>query len=281
MMKNKDYNNINISLSDSVALITLNRPSSLNALSEDLLNELEAILIDIENDKDVLIFIITGANRDDGRPCFSAWADIKNRKMTSSPKGEPLAHTIDGMRDLGNEVFPKNQSRYNEVFTMLENMQTPSIAALDGICTTGGLELILSCDMRVVGTAVEISDWHTKNLQAIGGAGVTSRLPKLIGAAKAKEMLWTGKVINADEAVAIGLANQKFSSEKLIEEAMSIASTISSMSPFAISASKAVINKSQDQSTQDSIRFAQVWSALIAAQKEDSTSLPPPHPLND
>ncbi len=61
-MKNKDYNNINISLSDSVALITLNRPSSLNALSEDLLNELEEILIDIENDKDVLIFIITVAN---------------------------------------------------------------------------------------------------------------------------------------------------------------------------------------------------------------------------
>ena len=280
-MKIQDYNNINVSLSDSVALITLNRPSSLNALSEDLLNELETILIDIENDKDILIFIITGANREDGRPCFSAGADIKNRKMTSSPKGEPLAHTIDGMRDLGNEVFPKNQSRYNEVFTMLENMQTPSIAALDGICTTGGLELILSCDMRVVGTAVEISDWHTKNLQAIGGAGVTSRLPKLVGAAKAKEMLWTGKVINADEAVVIGLANQKFSSEKLIEEAMSIASTISSMSPFAISASKAVINKSQDQSTQDSIRFAQIWSALIAAQKEDSASSPPPHPLND
>ncbi|MDG1990044.1 MAG: enoyl-CoA hydratase-related protein [Dehalococcoidia bacterium] len=280
-MKIQDYNNINLSLSDSVALITLNRPSSLNALSEDLLNELEAILIDIENDKDILIFIITGANREDGRPCFSAGADIKNRKMTSSPKGEPLAHTIDGMRDLGNEVFPKNQSRYNEVFTMLENMQTPSIAALDGICTTGGLELILSCDMRIVGAAVEISDWHTKNLQAIGGAGVTSRLPKLVGPSKAKEILWTGKIVNADEAVAIGLANQKFSSEKLIEEAMSLATTVASMSPFAISASKAVINKSHHQSTQDSIRFAQIWSALIAAQKEDQASLPPPHPLND
>jgi enoyl-CoA hydratase len=278
-MKIKKYANIEFEIEDSIAIITLNRPKSLNALSMDLIDELESILMEIEANKDIHVFIITGSNRTDGRPNFCAGADIKNREMNSSPSGEPLLHTIDALREFSAELVLQHQSRYNHVFTYLENMSTPSIAVVDGICTTGGLELILSCDLRIVGEAVEISDWHTKNLQVIGGAGATTRLPKLINASKAKEILWTGKIVRTNEAVDIGLANMQFSSKKLLEESKIIAKNIASMSPYAISASKVVVNKASEQSTQESIRFAQVWSALIAAQKEANNADLPKNPL--
>ncbi len=271
--------NIIIDIKDSVALITLNRPKSLNALSMELIDEFFVGIQQLEKDNNVHVIVITGANREDGRPCFCAGADIKNRTMSNSPAGEPLEHTLDGLRDYANEMSPEHQSRYNEVFSYLANLSTPTIAAVDGICTTGGLELILSCDLRFVGQSVQISDWHTKNLQAIGGAGVTTRLPKLIGIAKAKEILWSGRIVEAEEAVQIGLANQQFDSKILLEEVMNFAIQISQMSPYAISASKAVINKAHEQSTQENIRLAQVWSALIAAQKEANDSSPPSHPL--
>ena len=271
--------NIKIDMNDAVAIITLNRPKSLNALSMELIDEFFVAIQQLEKDDKIFVVIVTGANRDDGRPCFCAGADIKDRKMSNSPKGEPLEHTLDGLRDYANEMSPEHQSRYNEVFSYLANMSMPTIAAVDGICTTGGLELILSCDIRFVGEAVQISDWHTKNLQAIGGAGVTTRLPKLINAAKAKEILWSGRIVDANEAVDIGLANQKFDSNELLAESIKFAEQIAQMSPYAISASKAVINKANEQSAQENIRLAQVWSALIAAQKEANDSSPPSHPL--
>jgi enoyl-CoA hydratase/carnithine racemase len=273
--------NIKIDIKKSIAIVTLNRPKSLNALSMELIDEFYTAIKQLEKDKNVLVIIITGANREDGRPCFCAGADIKNRNMSNSPKGEPLEHTLDGLRDYANAVSPEHQSKYNEVFSFLANISTPTIAAVDGICTTGGLELILACDLRFVGEDVQISDWHTKNLQAIGGAGVTTRLPKLINIAKAKEILWSGRVVKADEAVHIGLANQKFDSQSLLNETIKFAEQISEMSPYAISASKAVINKANEQNTQENIGLAQVWSALIAAQKESNDSSPPSHPLGN
>lgn len=260
--------------------LTLNRPEALNALSPVLLEELNAALRDAEADPETRVLLITGAPRGGGRPNFSAGADLKaSGGPSQSPAGEPLAHTLDAARELASGVGPAHQSRFNEVFGYLERMSTPSIAVVDGICTTGGLELILACDLRVVGEAVQISDWHTKNLAAIGGAGVTTRLPRLIGAGRAKEMLWTGRPVGGDEAVRIGLANSVHPSAELLDRAKELASSIAAMSPFAVAASKAVVNASAQQETQESIRYAELWSSLIALQKEAAGTPPPPSPL--
>ncbi|MQC19431.1 MAG: enoyl-CoA hydratase/isomerase family protein [Chloroflexi bacterium] len=260
--------------------LTLNRPEALNAMSPMLLEELDAALRAAEADPETRVVLVTGAPRGAGRPNFSAGADIKASGVPSaSPPGEPLAHTLDAARELASGVGPAHQSRFNEVFGYLERMSTPSIAVVDGICTTGGLELILACDLRVVGEAVEISDWHTKNLAAIGGAGVTTRLPRLIGAGRAKEMLWTGRAVGGDEAVRIGLANAVHPSADLLARAKDLALGIAAMSPFAVAASKAVVNASAQQETQESIRYAEMWSSLIALQREASGTPPPPSPL--
>ncbi len=260
--------------------LTLNRPEALNAMSPVLLEELDAALRDAEADAETRVVLITGAPRGEGRPNFSAGADLKASGGPSpSPAGEPLAHTLDAARELASGTGPSHQSRFNEVFSYLEGMSTPSIAVVDGICTTGGLELILACDLRVVGEAVQISDWHTKNLAAIGGAGVTTRLPRLIGAGRAKELLWTGRPVGADEALRIGLANAVHPSADLLARAKDLASEIAAMSPFAVAASKAVVNASAQQETQESIRYAELWSSLIAAQKEATGTPPPPSPL--
>ena len=264
-----------------ILTVTLNRPEVLNAMSPVLLDELDAALHGAEADAEVRVVLITGAPRGSGRPNFSAGADIKaSGGPSASPAGEPLAHTLDAAREIAQGVGPEHQSRFNGVFGYLERMSTPSIAAVDGICTTGGLELILACDLRLVGEAAQISDWHTKNLAAIGGAGVTTRLPKLIGAARAKEMLWTGRPVGAEEAVRIGLANAVHPSEVLLDRARELALEIAAMSAFAIAASKAVVSAAAQQQTEEGIRYAELWSSLIALQKEASGTPPPPSPLS-
>ncbi len=263
-----------------ILTVTLNRPEVLNAMSPVLLDELEAALHDAEADAETRVVLITGAPRGPGRPNFSAGADIKaSGGPSASPAGEPLAHTLVAAREIAQGVGPEHQSRFNGVFGYLERMSTPSIAVVDGICTTGGLELILACDLRLVGEAAQISDWHTKNLAAIGGAGVTTRLPKLIGAARAKEMLWTGRPIGAEEAVRIGLANAMHASEALLDRARELALEIAAMPAFAIAASKAVVSAASEQETEQGIRYAELWSSLIALQKESSGTPPPPSPL--
>lgn len=263
-----------------ILTLTLNRPEALNALSPVLLEELDTALRESEADAETRVVLIAGAPRGGGRPNFSAGADLKaSGGPSASPPGEPLAHTLDAARELASGVGPAHQSRFNVVFGYLERMSTPSIAVVDGICTTGGLELILACDLRVVGEAAQISDWHTRNLAAIGGAGVTTRLPKLVGAARAKEMLWTGRTVGAEEAVRIGLANAVHPSGELLEHAKELAREIAAMSPFAVAASKAVVNASAQQETQESIRYAELWSSLIALQKEATGTPPPPSPL--
>jgi len=114
---------------------------------------------------------------------------------------------------------------------------------------------------------------------AIGGAGVTTRLPRLIGAGRAKEMLWTGRPVGGDEAVRIGLANSVHPSAELLDRAKELANSIAAMSPFAVAASKAVVNASAQQETQESLRYAELWSSLIAMQKEATGMPPPPSPL--
>ena len=248
-----------------ILTVTLNRPEVLNAMSPVLLDELEAALHDAEADAETRVVLITGAPRGPGRPNFSAGADIKaSGGPSASPAGEPLAHTLVAAREIAQGVGPEHQSRFNGVFGYLERMSTPSIAVVDGICTTGGLELILACDLRLVGESAQISDWHTKNLAAIGGAGVTTRLPKLIG---------------AEEAVRIGLANAMHASEALLDRARELALEIAAMPAFAIAASKAVVSAASEQETEQGIRYAELWSSLIALQKESSGTPPPPSPL--
>ncbi len=249
----------------AVGIITLNRPERLNAFSSGLQQELDGLLDELEKRDQVRCVIITGAPRADGRPCFSAGADMKQMAESGTaslrldmigktPEEAILASIQDGAEG-ADSLGPLPLSR-------VYRFSKPLIAAVDGICTAGGLELAMCCDLRIVAETAQISDLHMKNLGRLGGAGVQTRLPQLVGLAKAKEIIWTGIPIDGREAYRIGWANQVCASDELMDRAKSLAKTLASMNPFGMRVSKVVLNASLSQTTYESLRFADLLHLL-------------------
>ena len=258
-----------------VALITLNRPQRLNALSKQLQEELWRVLDEVEEDDEVRAMVFTGASRPDGRPCFSAGADL--REMAEEREGSAssgLAGLVKAMMDRGFEP------RLAGVCSRLETMGRPSIAAIDGVCTAGGLELALACDIRVVSETAQISDLHIKNLGSIGGAGVTTRLARTVGRAWAKEIMFTGQPLNGQEAVRIGLANHVFPPNKMVEGALALARQFAGMRPQALAMAKAAMNAAMDLDMERALRYSYIGAAALPAiegARAFAQKQPPPH----
>jgi enoyl-CoA hydratase/carnithine racemase len=218
-----------------IAILRLNRPDRLNALNGPLLAELTSAIRKIKRDDEIRAFLVTGAPRRDGRPCFSAGDDLKEAQAGDMPPGNP------GFR----------------LTNMIDDCWKPSIAVIDGICTTGALEIAMACHLRVVGESAQISDWHLKRLGAgIGGWGASTRLPRLVGLAKAREIILTGMVVEGAEAVRIGLANRVVPSERLFDEAMTMARAIAAMSTEGVRITQAHLSRTLDLSKEESLGFA-------------------------
>ena len=220
-----------------IARVTINRPDRMNALNRVFFQEMAEIVEKIEKDDDILAWLITGGPRADGRPCFSAGVDLKGRTETG-PTPPWLA---------------------NSVINAIDDMLKPSIAVADGVCTTGGMELLMSCDFRVAAETAQFSDWHLKRLgNGLGAWGASTRLPRLVGVQKAKEILLTGIPIDGREAHRIGLVNRVTTSENLLEEALSIARPITQMRPEGVKITLAFLQSSQELDKQEAIRWAAV-----------------------
>ncbi len=245
-----------------IAILRLNRPDRMNALNGALLAELIQAVRAIKRDDDIHVFLVTGAPRSDGRPCFSAGDDLKEAEAGEAPPGNP------GFR----------------LTNLIDDCWKPSIAVVDGVCTTGALEIAMACHLRVVGERAQISDWHLKRLGAgIGGWGASTRLPRLVGLAKAREIILTGMVVDGHEAVRLGLANRVVPSERLLEEAMSMARAIAEMSPSGVRTTQAHLSRTLDLSKEESlgfakqvreimqrgVRFQDVASGALAARERD------------
>ncbi len=198
---------------DGIAVVTLDRPQRLNAISGQVLVELEKVVDEIEADDGVRVFLLTGGPRPDGRPCFSAGFDLK-----AVTEGVPVE------RQIGRRVTDR-----------IDDLLKPSIAVIDGICSTGGAELAVCCDLRIVGASLQLSDWHLKNLgTGLGAWGASTRWARLIGVQKTKELFLTGRVIDADEAVRIGWAVASHPSEQLMDAALETAGRIAGMNPGGV-----------------------------------------------
>jgi len=208
-----------------ICLITLNRPDKLNALNATLLNELQKALQFCANSEKCRAIIITGSGK-----AFAAGADIAQLHEQNAQTGADFA-------------------RFGQaIFTELEYMTKPVIAAVNGFALGGGCELALACQMRFASPMAKFGQPEV-NLGIIPGYGGTQRLTKLVGSAQATELILTGNIINADEALRIGLVNRLFTAESLLEECMKIAELIASKAPLAISASIAAIRSSIDLNT--------------------------------
>jgi len=240
------YQTIIYEKEENIALITLNRPDSLNALNLKLAQELEQVADEIAADESVRVVIITGAGR-----AFSAGADIKEMMSpetaslgTQLAKGKPLTF-----------------------FSKIENLDKPVIGAINGLAIGGGCELALVCDMRIASTAARFGFGEIK-IGVIPAGGGTVRSPRLIGIAKAKEMLFFGDPIDAEEAYRLGLVNKVVPPESLLDEAKKWANTLSQRPPLALKAAKSCVNVGMQMPLSAAIDF-EAREAAILFKTED------------
>lgn len=223
-----NYETIILEEKGHVCLITLNRPDKLNALNAILLTELQKALQFCANSELCRVIIITGA----GPKAFAAGADIAQLHKQNAETGADFA-------------------RFGQsIFTELEYLNKPVIAAVNGFALGGGCELALACHMRFAAPQAKFGQPEV-NLGIIPGYGGTQRLTTLVGRAQSMELILSGAIIDSEEALRIGLINKIFSSETLIDECMKIAELIASKAPLAISASLKAIRAAEDLGTQE------------------------------
>lgn len=203
-----------------LGFVTINRPKVLNALNAEVLIELDKIITMLYNDKEIDVVIITGA----GEKAFVAGADISEMKDKSPQESYTFARQ-------GQVLFQR-----------IQDLPQPTIAAINGFAFGGGCELAMSCDMRIATDKAKFGQPEVA-LGIIPGFGGTQRLPRLIGRAKAMELIITGRTINASEALELGLVNKVVTTESLMAETVSLADLILSKGPYAIRQAKVAINK--------------------------------------
>ncbi|MBK5253081.1 MAG: enoyl-CoA hydratase/isomerase family protein [Peptostreptococcaceae bacterium] len=216
------YNNIKFEKNEGLATVTINRPKAMNALNEDVLNELLIVFHSIAKDDDVKAVIVTGEGK-----AFVAGADIAQMSKLSALEGRK-------MMSLGHEVM-----------NYIENIEKPVIAAVNGFALGGGCELSLACDIRIASTKAKFGQPEV-GLGIIPGFGGTQRLARLVGKGMAKYLIMTAEIIGADEAYRIGLVEKLVEPEELIDTAVKTARTIMSKAPIAVGTAITAINKGFD-----------------------------------
>lgn len=245
-----------------VAVVTLNRPHRLNAMSRKMQDEFEQVLNTIENDADIRVIVITGAPRPDGRPCFCAGEDLY--EIADLPE-ESKAEQLEGLIHVWRGASYGNKAA--DLARRIERMTKPSIAAVDGVCTAAGLELALACDIRLVSETAWITDVEIKNLGGVGAAGVPVRLARMVGAGMAKQLVFTGEPIDGQQAVRIGWANSVHSPELLLDEAKVLARKIGSKRAEALAIAKAMIDYAADQTLDESLRSSYVAALPLVGRE--------------
>lgn len=218
------YNQISYQVEGPMALLTINRPEKHNAISLETLEELHEAVSSAERDEQVRVLTITGA----GGRAFASGSDLNEVKHRDFRKAlEPI---VQGLAD------------------QLERLPKPSIAAIDGICMGGGLEVALGCDLRIATPKSRFATPEGK-LGIIPGGGATARLPRIVGRGWGMEMLLMGEPITAEQALRIGLVTRIVEEDDLLNEAKRMAEHIASFAPFVPHTMKMMVNFGMEAST--------------------------------
>lgn len=204
---------------EHIAVISLNRPNAANAMSQQLLIELQQAVNDITNNETIFCTILTA----EGDKAFCAGADLKERRGMNDHE------VIQAVKQIGDTVLK------------VEQLPMPVIAALNGVAFGGGLELALGCDLRIAADHIQLGLTET-SLAIIPGAGGTQRLPRLIGIGQAKKLIYTSKRLNATEAKEYGIVEEIVPKNELLQEAVDLANSIVKNGPIALQQAKIAIN---------------------------------------
>ena len=230
-----------------VGIITLNRPKQLNAISFQLKAEVTAAMDEIEKDDEVKAVILTG-----GPKAFCAGADIKERS---------------GVTRTQREYYFSQRKTHFDFYGKIENCEKPVIAAVSGVAVGGGCEIALACDLRIASDTARFGTPEVK-LGAIPAGGGTQRLPRIIGITKAKELIFTGDFIDAQEAYRLGLVNKVVPVDQLMEAAMAMATRIAEHPPMAVRFAKRAINAGMQMDLVSGLDY-ETYCATLLTTSED------------
>ncbi len=234
----------------NVALVTFNRPKALNALNTQVNLALIDTLARAEDDADVKVVVLTGA----GEKAFVAGADIKEMQSLGAVEARQFALNA------------------RKAVERIYHLKKPVIAAVNGFCFGGGLEYALACDFRVASDNAKFA-LPEITLGIIPGSAGTQRLPRLIGMGKAKEMIYSGLVVGAQEALHLGLVNYVFGKESLVAEATAIAGKIAVRSGVALALAKSSINRGAEADIDTAHMFEIDCFALCFTTEEQKNAM--------
>jgi enoyl-CoA hydratase/carnithine racemase len=234
----------------TAAVVTLARPEQLNAIDWDMLRALDAALDEVAARTAVCAVLVTGAGR-----AFSAGGDLKSYMTLQR---DPI-------------LFPRFVADIHRVFDRLRRLPVPAIALVNGVAAAGGLELILNCDLVLVARSARIGDGHL-NFGQMGGGGVLTLLPRMIGLQRAAELIFTGRFLSADEAVAWGLALRAVEDDALLGAGLDLAAMVATKSPLAIANAKDVLQTlwCSNGDVSGGLRFELERDAVYCLTSEDA-----------
>jgi enoyl-CoA hydratase len=202
-------------------VLTLNRPGTLNPLDSEMVAGLAAGLEELDADPTIRMILLTGAGR-----AFCAGGDL--RKYVELQK-DPVA-------------WPRIMETNHRMFAQIRSVSKPVVALINGVTVAGGLELLVSCDFAYAAQSAKIGDGHLRFGQ-MGGAGALAILPRVIGPARARELVFSGELLDAAEALDVGLVNKVIPDDKLLEAGLDFARLVASRSPLAVANARFVINE--------------------------------------
>ncbi|MFA7572509.1 MAG: short-chain-enoyl-CoA hydratase [Lutispora sp.] len=214
-----EFKNLSLTQDGRVAILAINRPNALNALNRSVLMELDAALDDLEKNQEIYVIVLTGEGK-----AFVAGADIEEMKDMTPEEAKKFA-------ELGSRVFKK-----------IETIDKPVIAAVNGYALGGGCELAMACDIIIAGEKAKFGQPEV-GLGITPGFGGTQRLPRIVGTKIAKELLFTGEIIGAEEAERIGLVNKVVPQQMSLQTAIEMGKSIASKGQIAVRNCKTAVNR--------------------------------------
>jgi enoyl-CoA hydratase len=230
---------------EGIATITLNRPEALNSFSKELVAEVLQAVEEARADENVRVVILTGA----GEKAFSAGADIKAMIGMTALKARELSL-------MGEKLC-----------LAFENLEKPVVAAINGYALGGGMEVSMSCDIRIASESAKMGQTEV-NIGLIPGWGGTQRLTRLVGPAKAKELVFSGKIIDAKTAEQLGIVNMVAPADKFRENVRQFALDLAAKAPVALKVAKALINKGADMSLDSALELEREGFGVVASTED-------------
>ena len=240
-----NYNNILFEIKNHIAVVTINRPDKLNALNGQTIDELEDVFHSVKNDPDVFVVVVTGS----GEKAFVAGADISE---------------LNKLNVLSAKEFSE---KGNKVFRMIEALDKPVIASVNGFALGGGCELALACHIRLASENAKFGQPEV-NLGIIPGYGGTQRLARVINSARALEMILTGDMVSAEEAFRIGLVNKIFAQAELLNKTLEIAEKIAAKGQQAIRLALKAVKATDNISLTEGLSYEASLFALVCGTED-------------